>query len=87
MGISLESKELPLAETDLREGSVLVACRVDHGLGLFVKLSVVMGPVQLWKPAEGKSCSYLYQERIHWPGTADLFLRTPSSVFSFIARK
>lgn len=32
----LESKELPLAETDLRESLVLAACRMDHGLGFFV---------------------------------------------------
>lgn len=55
--IRLGSNELPLAETGLREGLVLAACRMDHGLGLFVKLSIAMGPVELWKPAEVKSSS------------------------------
>lgn len=35
-GVSLESKELPLAGMDLRGGLVLAACRRDHGLGSFV---------------------------------------------------
>lgn len=56
-----------LAGTDLGEGLVLAACRMDHGLGFFVKLSVAMGPVELWKPAEVKSCSYFSKLRIHWP--------------------